>query len=122
MPPPNQPRELAHWPPAVEKPPPQLPKFAIGTPLPLPLTEAPTHWMEAAAAAKVAGPYFNTAIDATVNKLDIIKDMDLDLDREEAVAQVYLSPSPYFEAFEEEVDIAKTIIQRDLSSSKRMIA
>jgi hypothetical protein len=63
--------------------------------------------MEAAAAAKVAGPYFNTAIDATVNKLDIIKDMDLDLDldREEAVAQVYLSPSPYFKAFEEEVDI-----------------
>jgi hypothetical protein len=35
--------------------------------------------------------------------LDIIEDMQLD--KEEAFAQVYLSPSPYFEAFQEEIDI-----------------
>jgi hypothetical protein len=29
----------------------------------------------------------------------------MDLDKEETFAQVYLSPSPYFEAFEEEIDI-----------------
>jgi hypothetical protein len=48
-------------------------------------------------------PYHNTAIDFSINRLDIIKDMDLD--KEETFAQVYLSPSPYFEAFEEEIDI-----------------
>jgi hypothetical protein len=51
-------------------------------------------------AAKVANPYLNTAVELQSN---IIKDMDFD--QEEAFAQVYLSPSPYFEAFEEEIDI-----------------
>lgn len=29
----------------------------------------------------------------------------MELDKDEAFAQVYLSPSPYFNAFEEEIDI-----------------
>lgn len=67
------------------------------------MTEAPTIHQEAAAVAKLAGPYHQTAIDARVNRLDIIDDMQLD--KEETFAQVYLSPSPYFEAFQEEIDI-----------------
>ncbi len=61
----------------------------------------------AAAAAKVhlPSPYANTAIDHEVNRLNIIDDMKLD--KEVVFAQVHLSPSPYFEAFQEEIDLQK---------------
>lgn len=103
VPPPNQPREIAQWPPIQEMVPTKVPKEALNTPIPLRLTEAPTLRQESARAAKLASPYHGTALDLQVNRLDIIKDMDLE--REEVFAQVYLSPSPYFEAFEEELDI-----------------
>jgi hypothetical protein len=103
VPPPNQPREIAQWPPIQEMVPTKVPTKALNTPIPLRLTEAPTLRQESARAAKLASPYHGTALDLQINRLDIIKDMDLD--REEAFAQVYLSPSPYFEAFEEELDI-----------------
>jgi hypothetical protein len=42
-------------------------------------------------------------LDLAINRLNIINGMALD--KEDTFAQVYLSPSPYFEAFEEEIDI-----------------
>jgi hypothetical protein len=102
--PPSKPRESAPWPPMQEKVPKAVPKAAIQSPIPIRLTEAPTPRIEAASAAKLAGPYHNTALHFEVNRLDIIKDMNLD--KEDAFVQVYLSPSPYFEAFEEEIDIS----------------
>lgn len=103
MAPPSKPREPAPWPPLHSKEPTKLPTQAIQTCIPIRLTEAPIARIEAATAAKLASPYHNSAITYQVNRLNIIQDMDLD--REETFAQVYLSPSPYFEAFEEEIDI-----------------
>lgn len=65
--PPNKPRPQALWPPNASHDPPKLPTKAIQTPIPLRMTEAPTIRREAAAAAKLAGPYHQTAIDARVN-------------------------------------------------------
>lgn len=63
---------------------------------------APTNPVTAVAAATTVNPYYNAAIDYEVNQLSIIGDMTSD--RDETFAQVYLSPSPYHEAFEEEID------------------
>jgi hypothetical protein len=69
-------------------------KKPINTPIPLRLTEAPTHNEIRARAAKMECP---------TKGFGIIEEMQLD--KEEVFAQIYLSPSPYFEAFEEEIDI-----------------
>jgi hypothetical protein len=45
------------------------------------------------------------ALDIEVNQLNIIDVDDMKLDKEETFTQVYLSPSLYFKAFEEEIDI-----------------
>jgi hypothetical protein len=105
-PPPNRPPEPAAYPPISNLEHPKLPVKAISNPIPLQLTEAPSlprvkaaAAAAAAAAAKLASSYHNTVLEPKVNRLDRIKDMDLD--REEAFAQVYLLPSPYVEAFED---------------------
>lgn len=104
MAPPLQPRPISSWPPLPTKLPPQLPSYTKQAPIPLRLTKAPMITPNAAAAAKTNNPYYNTALDLEVNhQLSIIDDMKLDKD--EVFAQVYLSPSPYFEVFEEEINI-----------------
>jgi hypothetical protein len=71
-------------------------KKPINTPLPICLTEAPTRTEVNARAAKMECP---------TKGYGIIEEMKLD--KEEVFAQIYLSPSPYHEAFEEEIDIRK---------------
>jgi hypothetical protein len=68
---------------------------AINCPIPLRLSEAPQLQITARA-AKVAHTQQNHGI------ID-----EMRLDKEEVFAQVFLSPSPYYEAFEEEIDIRK---------------
>jgi hypothetical protein len=101
--PPSQPRPKADWPPISPFDPPSLPSKAKQLYIPIRLTEAPSIPVTAAAAATTVNPYYNTAIDHEVNRLSIIDGMALDHD--ETFAQVYLSPSPYHEAFEEEIDL-----------------
>jgi hypothetical protein len=101
--PPSQPRPIAKLPPMPQYDPPTLPAKAKQVSIPIRLTEAPPITTTAAAAATTVNPHYNTAIDYEVNRLSIID--DLALDREEAFAQVYLYPSPYHEAFEEEIDL-----------------
>lgn len=104
MAPPSEPREAAPWPPSPLEESNKVPSKAINSPIPLRLTEAPTPRIKAATtAAKLADPFYGTALDWRINRLDIINDMQLD--KEEAFAQVYLSPDPYFEAFEEEINL-----------------
>jgi hypothetical protein len=67
--PPSKPREPAQWPPIAPDELSKPPSKAINTPLPLRLTEAPIPHIEAAAAAKAQNPYYQTALDWTVNRL-----------------------------------------------------
>jgi hypothetical protein len=69
-------------------------KKPINTPIHIRLTEAPTRNEINAKAAKMECP---------TKGYGIIEEMKLD--KEEVFAQVYLSPSPYHEAFEEKLDI-----------------
>ena len=50
-------------------------------------------------------PYKDTEIDPSLHKLEIRKDMDLN--KRETIDQIYLSPDPLFDAFEEQVNIAQ---------------
>jgi hypothetical protein len=106
--PPSTLREPAPWPPLPnrDKPLKSLTNAKI-TPLPLLPSATPTQISPAAAAAKVhlPNPYANKALEPSINRPNIMEDMKLD--NEEVFAQVYLSPSPYFEAFQEELDIQK---------------
>jgi hypothetical protein len=58
-----------------------------------------------ARAAKLINPYDDTTLHPRYHKLDIIQEMNLD--KEDTFAQVYLSPSPYCEAFEDTLDLRK---------------
>jgi hypothetical protein len=69
---------------------------ATNKPIPLRLSEAPPKLEYNARAAKA---------ETRTREFGIIEDMQLD--KEDTFAQIYLSPSPYFEAFEEELDIRK---------------
>jgi hypothetical protein len=83
----------------------RAPSKAKNTPIPLRLSAAPTLNQITPAAAVTTGPYGNTSLEPRMHRLSIIDDMQLD--RGETFAQVYLSPSPYCEAFEEELDLRK---------------
>ena len=93
---------MAPYPTVTEKPFVTTPKGAIQTPIPLRLSAAPQQ-QYAAAAAKLELPADVHWFDIEFNKVDIIKDMALD--KREVYAQIYLSPSPYFDAFEEKMNI-----------------
>ena len=96
--PPDRPRQPAPWPPTpTAKAPPTTPSPAKLEHLPLRISATPECNNHTARAAKVDMP--------KINRVNIIADMNLD--KEEVFAQVYLSPSPYFEAFEEEIDLRK---------------
>lgn len=84
--PPSQPRPFAKLPPLPTEAPPALPKTAKQLSIPLRMTAAPQQHQTTATAAMTSDPYYNTAIDFLVNRLDILRDMDLDKD--EAFAQV----------------------------------
>ena len=103
-PPPNKPIPPAEYPPLPTE------KFTVDkrkakqSPIPLRLSAEPICRQQGARAA-------NAEIDAStiftpaINRLDIITDMQLD--KEEVFAQVYLSPDPYHEAFKENIDIRR---------------
>jgi hypothetical protein len=69
---------------------------ATNKPIPLRLSEAPPKLEYNARAAKT---------ETRMRGFGIIEDMQLD--KEDTFAQIYLSPSPYFESFEEDIDIRK---------------
>jgi hypothetical protein len=98
------------------------PNEAKNTPLPLRLSAKPMQVRIGARAAMTMNPYQGTCVEPRIQRLSIIDDMRLD--RGETFAQVYLSPSAYHEAFEEEIDIRRwtnidhhtaglTLIQKD---------
>jgi hypothetical protein len=80
------------------------PTQALNTFLPLRLSATPIE--TTARAAKLINPYKDTALHPRYHKLDVIQEMNLN--KEETFAQVYLSPSPYYyEAFEDTLDPQK---------------
>jgi hypothetical protein len=81
------------------------PNQAKNTPLPLRLSAQPQQKQVGARAATVANPYQGTTMEPRAMRLSIIDDMRLD--RGETFAQVYLSPSAYCEAFEEEPQVSR---------------
>jgi hypothetical protein len=101
--PPTEPRPHAPNPMVTATPLKPTPKKAIQSPIPLRLSAAPQQQQFAAAVAKLEIPADHRWFDVEFNKIDIIKDMALD--KKEVFAQVYLSPSPYFDAFEELMNI-----------------
>jgi hypothetical protein len=101
--PPSQPRPAAPYPSIPTKKPTATPTMALNSFLPLRLSETPT--TTAARAAKVENPYEDTILHPRYHKLDIIQEMNLD--RDDTFAQIYISPSPYCEAFEETLDLRK---------------
>jgi hypothetical protein len=96
---------VAPVPPTCIEKPIDIPSAAKNTPIPLRLSACPIQNQQNARAANTVGPYENTALAPRSNRLNIIDDMHLD--RGETFAQVYLSPSVYCEAFEEELDLRK---------------
>jgi hypothetical protein len=101
--PPTQPRPVAPYPQLPSKKPIVTPTQALNTFLPLCLIATP---METTArAAKLIHPYNDTALHPRFHKLDVIQEMNLD--KEDTFAQIYLSPSPYCEAFEDTLDLRK---------------
>eukprot|EP00956_Cyclotella_meneghiniana_P023544 scaffold46036_cov19-Cyclotella_meneghiniana.AAC.1 len=87
---------------------PILPKEAKMKHFPLRLSEPPIHKETTARAATLIKPNEEKNQDAEclpnrISRLDIIGDMQLDKD--EIFNQVYLSPSPFHEAFEEKLDL-----------------
>jgi hypothetical protein len=120
--PPEVPRPVAHYPTLPNKPLQSTPKGAKQQPIPLRLSAAQTQHQFAATAALLELPADLHWYDIEFNKVDIIKDMALD--KKETFAQIYLSPSSYFDAFEEKFNIrhcttldhkcaGMTLIQRD---------
>ena len=101
--PPAVPRPVAHYPTLPNKPLQSTPKGAKQQPIPLRLSAAPTQHQFASTAALLKLPADLHWYDIEFNKVDIIKDMALD--KKETFAQIYLSPSPYFDAFEEKINI-----------------
>jgi hypothetical protein len=99
-----EPRQEAPYPTICLKPLPQVPKSAKNAPIPLRLSAAPTQVEFTARAAKLQQhPYQGTSLDPFLFKTDIIRDMALD--KQETFAQVYVSPTPYNDSFEEHIDI-----------------
>ena len=93
--PPSKPRQQAPWPPMPTTTQPiKIPEKAKLQHIPLRMTAQPQRRTENARAAHLM-----------INRTNIIEDMQLD--KEDVFAQIYLSPSPYFEAFEEEFDLRK---------------
>eukprot|EP00956_Cyclotella_meneghiniana_P004202 scaffold5163_cov49-Cyclotella_meneghiniana.AAC.3 len=88
---------------------PTLPKEAKMQHFPLRLSEPPPHKETTARAATLIKTFEDYKSDDAdglpnrISRLDIIKDMQLDKD--EVFNQVYLSPSPFHEAFQEKLDL-----------------
>jgi KUP system potassium uptake protein len=104
--PPAQPRQPAPWPALSDKALSRVPKSAKNIPIPLRLSAAPTQKEVTARAATLQQtPYEGTWLDPMLCKTDIIKDMMLD--KREVFDQVYVSPTPYNNSFEEHIDISR---------------
>ena len=100
---PTEPRPQAPYPMVTDKPLQETPKGAKQNLIPLRLSAAPQQQQYAAAAATLQLPKDFSWFDTEFNKVDIIKDMALN--KKETFAQIYLSPLPYFDAFEEMMNI-----------------
>lgn len=105
MAPPSQPRQQAPWPPiciSILKPTPASAKQQV---LPLRMSSTPDLKETNARAATTDMPIYQCHSNQAprVHRMSIIEDMQLDKD--ETFAQIYLSPSAYHEAFEEKINL-----------------
>jgi hypothetical protein len=110
--PPSKPLSKAPWPEIVEKPLQDTPAKAKNIPLPLRMSATPVRKEQAARAAKLETEeiYSGTMLHHSIGKTkttppDIITEMGLD--KQASFEQVYVSPTPYADAFEETIDISR---------------
>ena len=101
--PPSQPRPVALYPQLPTKKPLSTPTQALNTFLPLCLSATPVE--TTVRAAQLTSPYEDTALHPRFHRLDVLQ--EINLNKEETFAQVYLSPSPYCDAFEETLGLQK---------------
>jgi hypothetical protein len=106
--PPLRPIESAPWPALPTKPLQSVPSKAKNHPIPLRLSASPIqHEFSARAATAFIHPYEHTILHPNISKTEVIQDMQLD--KNEVFAQVYLSPTPYANSFEDTIDISRWV-------------
>ena len=105
--PPSKPITEAPWPQITQQPLMKMPSKVKNNPIPLRMSATPEQRGTTARAAltRKEEVYEGSILHPRFNKTDIITEMNLD--KEEAFEQVYVSPSPYADAFEETIDLAR---------------
>ena len=110
--PPAKPKSKAPWPEIVEKPLTAIRAKAKNVPIPLRMSATPTklETMTRAAKLEMGELYWGTMLHPSIGKTklnppDVITEMNLD--KRETFEQVYVSPIPYADAFEETIDILR---------------